>query len=454
MTVRWLLSVTVYVFDHYHLRTLKRACVLFVACRTKLRAETPGIISLVVYALSTTCSPPANPFEVHAIAPMLVAPNPAVQQEMGSVFSTMQAVLQQQVQMTGQVFADLQDAAREMTWSLHYEQLLWDIQAILNTTAARPGCMPAEVAAGVLTGVLEFLGHHGCWCSISWLLAEAIRSQLLQHAKPVAKHRLQEAQPLAWQSSTEATGAMCAGFVTDLAASPSHEQPASGSSASPAAVSSSRRVLSALSAAVARGQKVHQLQQQQALCTSADDADSSSSYQTAGFDAAGVHPVAASSSTARPSQLPADACCSSAACSCASSSKSSSKSSNSSVGSDSTCSAPMQEAQLQGPSVRAAPWRNSSCHAWNLVLVVTAASLVLLMLLLNFTQPVPCQSVAGQQVSEQLKGCALTYQPMLQVSGRFDASFGHVAVGLLMYAPFLALLVLTVSVASKLCLVL
>jgi hypothetical protein len=377
---------------------------------------------------------------VHAIAPLLVAPNTAVQQEMAAVFSTMQAVVQQQLILSGQGLADLQEEANELTWSQHYEQLLWDMQTILDATAAKPGCLPTEVAAGVLTGVLEFLGLHGCWCSISWLLAEATRSKLLNHAKAAAAQRLQETQrPFAGQAASDATGAMCAGFMMDLAASPVPVRPStSSSSTSPVTVSSSRRVLSALSAAMAG---TH-------VSTIVAGAGSSCHGPTR------AELYQAGSSTAFQHQLPGLVAHNSSS----SALRSSKLSSGSSFQSCRSVSAGSPAVTHPGrPSGQhAAAWCSSSCQAWNVALAVTAVSLVLLLLVLNHQQMVPCQTAAGEQGNGQAEGCLLTYEPVVGSGSRVNpsASVAHLAYDILLYAPFMALLLLTVSVASKVCLVL
>lgn len=392
---------------------------------------------MTVFSVSSPGSPPANPYQVHAIAPLLVAPNTAVQQEMASVLSTMQAVVQQQLELSAQGLADFQEAASELTWSQHYEQLLWDMQTILDSTAAKPGCLPAEVAAGVLTGVLEFLGHHGCWCSISWLLAEAIRSKLLNHAKAAAAQRLQEPQPCAGEAASDATGAMCAGFVMALAASPGPVRPSNpSSSTSPVAVSRSRRVLSALSAAIA-GKHI-----------STSGAGAGSSYQSP----TSTELNSAGSSTAVLHQQPGLLVRNPS-----SSASSSSKLSRGRFQSFRSVSAggPAVSHPERSAVQHAAVWRSSSCQAWNVVLVVTAASLVLLLLVLNCQQLVPCQAAAGEQSIGQAEGCVLTHEHVLAsgIAGAPTAVMCFVF-KIMLYAPFMALLVLAVSIASKVCLVL
>jgi len=304
--------------------------------------------------------------------------------------------------------------------ALHYAQLLWDVQAVLDCAASKPGCLPAEVAAGVLTAVLEFLGLHGCWCSISWLLAEAIRAQLLKHAKAAAVQRLQETQPFAGLGGAEATGAMCAGFIIDLAASP-----VSTNSCSPLpARSSSRCVL-------------------QQLGTSG----CSSSCST-------YHSIRSS---------PGNVSSSSGSTAC------SLKEAGSGLSSRSDAAAVLPLTQPQQPAERAdhqqkqeVPKRsvcpaantNYQWQAWKLVLVVTALALVLVLLVLNSRQLAPCQSAAGAGI-KQLPGCALPAEQHTQpgVAGPFEGKAG-VLVNLLLHVPFLALLLVAVGMASRLCLVL
>jgi hypothetical protein len=104
----------------------------------------------------------------------------------------------------------------------------------------------------------------------------------------------------------------------------------------------------------------------------------------------------------------------------------------------------------------AAAWRSSSsCQAWNVVLAVTAVSVVLLLLALNYQQVAPCQTAAGEQGIRQAEGCLLTHQSIV-VSGAVhpSGSDAHLLFAVLLYAPFMALLLLTVSLASKVCIVL
>jgi len=82
--------------------------------RAAVRPETPGVFSLIVYTTAAGSSLEASPHEVHAVAPVLVAPNPAVQQEMIAVFDAMMAVVLQQLQQAGQ--DPPQDAGSKLTW--------------------------------------------------------------------------------------------------------------------------------------------------------------------------------------------------------------------------------------------------------------------------------------------------------------------------------------------------
>lgn len=81
---------------------------------------------------------------------MLVAPNAAVQAEMNAVFTAMQEVVQQQLRLGGKTERmdpeQLQDIASKLTWSGHYQVLLWDIKSLQDATAGRPGCLPAHAA--------------------------------------------------------------------------------------------------------------------------------------------------------------------------------------------------------------------------------------------------------------------------------------------------------------------
>jgi hypothetical protein len=389
-----------------------------------MRPETPGVLNLIVHALSKASQPPADALEVHAVAPLLVAPNPAVQQEMTSVFETMQAVVQQQLYAEGQHNTG---AASKLTWSLHYRQLLWDIGTILNTTAAKPGCLPAAVAAGLLTGVLEFLGNHGCWCSISWLLAEAIKAKLLQHAKGPAQQRMQETQPIA---GFQDAGLRCSGFIMDLASSP----PPAGRSSPPQAMSRGRGILSALSAALAGKQPANK---------------ASGSSASAFYSAASASLLLYSDSTERANCSSSNASCRSSAfgsCQHDSCSDSSSSSITSFCSSTSLMSSGGSQALPQQPSGQQ---QVSRCQGCSMMLVLTAATLVLL--LLYARQLLPCQLVSGQQ----LEGCIVSYQPrVVSLVSAAAAEHARVLLGMLLYAPFMGLLFLSLTLSSKVCLVL
>lgn len=361
-------------------------------CRTQIRAETPGVHSLII------CT--HNPCVVHAITPLLVAPNESVQQELSAVLTMMQAVVHQQLQMGGQVpAADLEEAASEATWAQHYQLLLYDIQAILHTTSAQPGCLPGPVAAGVLAAVLEFLGHHGCWCSISWLLAQAIKAKLLQHAKAAAAVRLHQSQP-------SRAGALCAGFVLGLAASPSPvRRPAAGSSgrcSSPVgAISCSRRVLSALSAAICGQQHPTTTSSISSYCTAVSGSPAAL-YSSSSSGSPAPH-------SSHPLQVLAGECHQQA----------SFGSSGDGISSSSNVGRPA---------------------ATNILLVVTAACLLLLLV------------VRGQQSTEQQEGCAAVFEPAV-LPGVLGPPFLQMG-AVLLYTPFIALLVFALSLASRVCLVL
>lgn len=373
------------------------------------------MLSLIVHALSKVSQPPANAVEVHAVAPLLVAPNPAVQQEMTSVFETMQAVVQQQLYAGGEHSTD---AASKLTWSLHYRQLLWDIGTILNTTEAKPGCLPAAVAAGLLTGVLEFLGNHGCWCSISWLLAEAIRAKLLQHAKRAAQQRLQETQPIA---GLQEAGLRCSGFIMDLASSPAR----AARDSPPQTRSRGRGILSALSAAVAGKQPAS---------------------KPRGRSAASAGGLLYADSSDRASCSSSD-CSSSAFHSCKQDCFSDSSSTTTSCSSSTSYASTGSDAVLQDPGLRV----QQGCQGRNTMLISTAAILVLLLLWLYIRQLLPCQLVSGQQ----LTGCIVSYQPLVvSLVSAAAAEHARVLLGILLYAPFVGLLFLSLSLSSKVCLVL
>lgn len=307
--------------------------------------------------------------------------------------------------------------------ALHYTQLLWDVQAVLDCAASKPGCLPAEVAAGVLTAVLEFLGLHGCWCSISWLLAEAIRARLLKHAKAAAAQRLQETQPFAGLGGAEATGALCAGFIMDLAASPVSTH---SCSPLPALSSSSRRVLQQLRSTAGCSSSCSTFH---SIRSSPGDVSSSSSGSTAcsliqagsglssSSDAAAVLPLPQPQQPAEHADQ-------------------------------------QQQQAVAGRSVCLAANTDYQWQAWNLVLVVTGVALGLALLVLHSRQLAPCPLAAGGD-AVQLPGCALRAEQHTQpgVAGAFEGKPGMI-VNLLLHVPFLALLLVAVSMASRLCLVL
>lgn len=82
--------------------------------RAAVRPGTPGVFSLIVYTPADDSSLEATPHEVHAVVPVLVAPNPAVQQEMTAVFDAMMAVVLQQLQQAGH--NPPEDAGSKLTW--------------------------------------------------------------------------------------------------------------------------------------------------------------------------------------------------------------------------------------------------------------------------------------------------------------------------------------------------
>lgn len=360
-------------------------------CRTQIRAETPGVHSLII------CT--HNPCVVHAITPLLVAPNESVQQELGAVLSMMLAVVQQQLQMGGQVpAADLEEAASEATWAQHYQLLLWDIQVILHTTESGPGgsFLPGPVAAGVLAAVLEFLGHHGCWCSISWLLAQAIKAKLLHHAKAAAAVRLHQSQP-------STAGALCAGFVLGLAASPSPvRRPSAGSSSSSpvGAISRSRRVLSALSAAICGQQHPTTTSSISSYCTAASGSPAAL-YSSSSSGSPAPH-------SSHPLQVLAGDC--------------------------------RQQASFGSSGDGISSSNVGRPAAMNILLAVTAACLLLLLV------------VRGQQSTEQQEGCAVVFEPAV-LPGVLGPPFLQMGT-VMLYILLIALLVFALSLASRVCLVL
>lgn len=388
-----------------------------------------------------------------AILPLLVTPNPAVSQEFAAVFDTMQSLVEQQLEQQQDSAEDVSNTASMLTWSLHFEQLLWDIAGILDCASAKPGSLPAEVAAGVLSGVLEFMGHHGCWCSISWLLAEGIRAKLLKHAKGAATQRLQETKAVAWLSGgAESTGAMCAGFILDLAHSPPRNSSnncngagcsssssinASAASQSPERqhISSTRMTLNAIVAAVSSGQQ---------RGTRQDPCGSSA--------AASYHSIAAAAGC---SILPSSNSSAAQLSPCASSA--SFEDADSTAGWYQCGAGDAQRQQLSKG------WQHGWCQACNhLVLAITAVALVLLLLLVfsngKPASVVSCQQVAaGEAQQQQLAvGCVLPVEPVMVSADLPPASERAGAfVGLLLYhTPFLLLLLVAVSAATRVCLVL